>query len=315
MVDILIVEDEGLSALELKKILRLDGYNVPCIVSSGKEAIKKAIEIKPDLILMDIMLDDHITGIDAAMEIKEALDVPILYITAYGDKETLQNAKITEPHAYILKPFNGKEVIYATEIALQRHEMEMKLKKSLSKKDYILEKINDQIQNNQSHLLNLIKQESSEIDNASERFNHSPNNIHKENSLISPDFALVDFSMYIETMIKDLVESKNLNNNSVNINLNMDNLMLDLDTALLCGLIIEKIINIFIKMNPDKNVDIDIDFYIDKSNFILNLSGSNNIKSLNSNSEFKMVNSFVKQLKGSIVDENNDSQIKIIFER
>ncbi|WP_414468730.1 response regulator [Methanobacterium sp. ACI-7] len=315
MVDILIVEDEGLTALELQNILKVEGYGVPFIASSGEEAIKKVIQIEPDLILMDIMLDGTITGVKAAEEIKKVLDIPIIYITAYGDKETLQNAKITEPHAYILKPFEGKEIIYAIELGLQRHEMEMKLKKSLSKKDYILEKINDQIQNNQSHLSNLIKQGLSENDNASERFNQSLDNIHKENSLMSPDFALVDFSMYIETMIEDLVESKNLNNNLVNINLNMDNLMLDLNTALLCGLIIEKIINIFVKMNPDINLDVDIDFYIDKSNFILNLNGNNDIKSLNSNSEFKMVNSFVKQLKGSIVDENNSSQIKIIFER
>ncbi|MGB9936923.1 MAG: response regulator [Methanobacterium sp.] len=316
MIDILIVEDESLTALELQKILKLEGYRVPSIVSSGEEAIKKVLELNPDIILMDIMLEGSINGIEAAKEIKRVINVPIIYLTAYGDKKTLQNAKITEPHAYILKPFEGKEVIYAIELGLQRHEMEMKLKKSLLKKDHILEKINDQIQNNQSELLDLIKEGSSKDDKPFEESKHS--NIHHNEiqNKDPPDFALVDFALYAETLIEDLMNSNNLSQDSANINLNIDNLMLDLNTALSCGLIINELVNIFLKLNSNKNLNINIDFHIDEQNFILVVSGNQTLKAENSNySEFKLVNTLVKQLGGSRINENNGSRIKIIFKK
>lgn len=103
---ILIVEDEGLTAMELQRKLKMAGYDVPTFAFSGKEAIKKAEEIKPDLVLMDIFLKGHIDGIDAAGEIKKKLNVPIIYLTAHGDPKTKERAKITEPFAYLLKPFD-----------------------------------------------------------------------------------------------------------------------------------------------------------------------------------------------------------------
>jgi len=103
---ILIVEDEGLTAMELQRKLKMAGYDVPTFAFSGKEAIKKAEEIKPDLVLMDIFLKGHIDGIDAAGEIKRKLDVPIIYLTAHGDQKTKERAKSTEPFAYLLKPFD-----------------------------------------------------------------------------------------------------------------------------------------------------------------------------------------------------------------
>ena len=103
---ILIVEDEGLTAMELQRKLKMAGYDVPTFAFSGKEAIKKAEEIKPDLVLMDIFLKGQIDGIDAAGEIKKKLDVPIIYLTAHGDQKTKERAKSTEPFAYLLKPFD-----------------------------------------------------------------------------------------------------------------------------------------------------------------------------------------------------------------
>ncbi len=103
---ILIVEDEGLTAMELQRKLKMAGYDVPTFAFSGKEAIKKAEEIKPDLVLMDIFLKGHIDGIDAAGEIKKKLNIPIIYLTAHGDPKTKERAKSTEPFAYLLKPFD-----------------------------------------------------------------------------------------------------------------------------------------------------------------------------------------------------------------
>ncbi len=130
---ILIVEDECLTAMELKNNLKDCNYDILTPLSSGEEAIEVSKTTKPNLILMDIMLAGKINGIEASKEIKKFLDIPIIYLTAYGDYETLQNAKFTEPHAYILKPFNEKEIRYAIEIALHKHKMELKIKEKEKK--------------------------------------------------------------------------------------------------------------------------------------------------------------------------------------
>lgn len=127
---ILIVEDEGITALEIQNKIEEWGYEVVDVVSSGEEAVKTALDLEPDLILMDIVLKDKLNGIEAAKIIKRSHDVPVIYLTAYGDEETLQNAKFTVPQAYILKPFEENELRFAVEMGLYKHEMESKLKRS-----------------------------------------------------------------------------------------------------------------------------------------------------------------------------------------
>lgn len=124
---ILVVEDEGLTAMELQRKLKFWGYDVPTFVFSGKEAIKKAEEINPDLILMDIVIKGKGDGIDAAQEIKSKLDIPIIYLTAYDDKETRERAEKTQPHGYLLKPFEENELHQKIEEVLLKHGLEKKL--------------------------------------------------------------------------------------------------------------------------------------------------------------------------------------------
>lgn len=121
---ILIVEDEGLTAMELQRKLKLAGYDVPTFAFSGKEAIKKAEEIKPDLVLMDIFLKGKIDGIDAADEIKKNMGVPIIFLTAHGDKNTQERAKSTRPFAYLLKPFDIDILRQNIDQALYKHNLE-----------------------------------------------------------------------------------------------------------------------------------------------------------------------------------------------
>jgi CheY-like chemotaxis protein len=109
-IKILIVEDEIIIAKEIQNSLRGLGYPSSTIVKSGEVAIKIVREIHPDLILMDIMLQGNIDGIQAAEHIRERFDVPIIYLTAYSDDKTLERAKKTEPSGYILKPFEETEL-------------------------------------------------------------------------------------------------------------------------------------------------------------------------------------------------------------
>ena len=108
MIGILVVEDERIVAMALEKALRRMRYSVVGITDSGQDAVRKATQTQPDVVLMDIRLRGPIDGIEAAAQIQSQGDVPIVYLTAYADDETLQQAKITEPYGYVLKPFEER---------------------------------------------------------------------------------------------------------------------------------------------------------------------------------------------------------------
>lgn len=125
---ILVVEDENIVAWDLQNTLRLLGYGVTAIVSSGEGAIEQAAATHPDLILMDIELKGRMDGVAAAKVIGDRLDIPILYLTAYADDQTLERAKGTEPFGYLLKPFNERSLHAAIQMALHRHRMQVSLR-------------------------------------------------------------------------------------------------------------------------------------------------------------------------------------------
>ncbi|MCK4906750.1 MAG: PAS domain S-box protein, partial [Spirochaetes bacterium] len=128
MSKILIVEDEGIVAKDIQNILKTLGYTVVGISSSSEDAIKKTEEMRPDLVLMDIVLDGNADGIETAKQIRNRFNIPIIYLTAFADEKTLQRAKITEPYGYILKPFQERELQITIEMGLYKHRIEKKLK-------------------------------------------------------------------------------------------------------------------------------------------------------------------------------------------
>ena len=127
---ILIVEDESIVARDIQECLLSFGYKVTGVVSSGEEAIKAVTAERPDLVLMDIVLNGNVDGIDAAHEIRTRFGVPVVYLTAYADDKTLERAKVTEPFGYIVKPFDERELHSTVEIALYKAKSEKKLKES-----------------------------------------------------------------------------------------------------------------------------------------------------------------------------------------
>ena len=121
---ILIVEDEHIVAMGIKRMLKGLGYTVTGVASSGEDAISKAESTFPDLVLMDIMLKGELDGVEAAKEIKERFDVPVVYLTAYSDSNILERVKKTGPFGYIVKPFDEKDLHRNIEIALHRYRKE-----------------------------------------------------------------------------------------------------------------------------------------------------------------------------------------------
>lgn len=127
---IMIVEDERIVAKDLQFRLQGLGYQVAAMASEGHDAIDKAGSTRPNLVLMDIRLENGMDGIQAAEQIRNELDIPVVFLTAYADQATLARAKITEPFGYILKPFEERELQSTIEIALYRHKAEQKLRAS-----------------------------------------------------------------------------------------------------------------------------------------------------------------------------------------
>ena len=122
---ILVVEDETIVRMDIKHRLGRMGYEVVGDTERGEDAVALAGELVPGLVLMDVMLAGNMDGIQAASEIYETWDSPVIYLTAYADEETLQRAKATHPFGYIIKPFEDREVYTAIEMALYRHEVEL----------------------------------------------------------------------------------------------------------------------------------------------------------------------------------------------
>ncbi len=125
---IMVVEDEGVTALNIRSTLEDIGYSVTSTVFTGEEAVQKAADDKPDLVLMDIVLDGKMDGIAAAGHIQSNDDIPVVYLTAHSDSKMLKRIKSTAPFGYIVKPYTDQELQMSVEIALYKHGMEKKLK-------------------------------------------------------------------------------------------------------------------------------------------------------------------------------------------
>lgn len=126
--NIIVVEDENIISIDLRRTLNKLGYNVSLVVNSGEELLEKIDKVDVDLILMDILLAGKMSGIDAASIIKENYNIPVVYLTALTDEEILQKAMVTEPFGYLLKPFEERSLNSTLEMAFYKHNVDTKVK-------------------------------------------------------------------------------------------------------------------------------------------------------------------------------------------
>lgn len=124
---VLIVEDESVVALDIRRRLESLGYHVVGCATSGNRALEIIKSEPPDVILMDIKLKGDIDGLDTARLVRNQWDIPVVYVTAYADMETIQRAKITNSFGYVLKPFQDREISVAVEMAIFKHQMQQEL--------------------------------------------------------------------------------------------------------------------------------------------------------------------------------------------
>jgi two-component system, cell cycle sensor histidine kinase and response regulator CckA len=127
---IFVVEDEKIIAKGLESQLKDLGYSMAGTASSGEEAVRRSIALRPDLILMDINLGEGMDGIDAATAIRKEIDVPVVFLTAFSDEATIERAKRTNPDGYILKPYEDKDLQTVIEIGLYKHRSDRRLREN-----------------------------------------------------------------------------------------------------------------------------------------------------------------------------------------
>ena len=140
---ILVVEDERIIAEDIKTVLQKLGYEVLDIIGSGEEAIDVSGLIKPDLVLMDVILETQMSGIEAANEIMNKFDIPIIFLTAYADEKTIKKATSFDFYGYLVKPFKEKELHATIQMAINKHKSEQRIKESQEKYKNIFENIQD----------------------------------------------------------------------------------------------------------------------------------------------------------------------------
>jgi PAS domain S-box-containing protein len=142
---ILVVEDDRVVARDIQGQLSRIGHTVVGITARGEAVLPLALHLQPNLVLMDIRLEGDIDGIDAAQRIRERCGIPVVYLTAYADDQTLRRAGITEPFGFLLKPFESSQLRTAIEMALYKHATERKLRESERRYAVTLSSIGDAV--------------------------------------------------------------------------------------------------------------------------------------------------------------------------
>jgi PAS domain S-box-containing protein len=139
---LLLVEDESIIARDLSQSLGTMGYQVVGIETTGKSAIDTATRERPSLVLMDIELQGHMDGIEAATIIRSTLNIPIIYLTAYADDRMLERARMTGPFGYLIKPFDDRELHFTIQMALYKHSLDEEVRRSKEQFQALVENTN-----------------------------------------------------------------------------------------------------------------------------------------------------------------------------
>lgn len=220
---ILVVEDEVIISKDIQQSLKQLGYEVCGSANTGELAIELAEELSPDLILMDIVLKGKLSGVEAVEEIKKSMDIPVIFLTAYADENTLDRAKKTEPSGYITKPFKESDLKITIEIALHNHSKkkdqgkELELLYTLAEsakdsKEFIFVKANSQLiklNTNEIYFVEALK-DYVVINTLDKRYTIHSTMKDIEKNLGDADFARVHRSYIIRVDKIDLIDYPNL---------------------------------------------------------------------------------------------------------
>jgi len=142
---VLIVEDEAIISLDIKRLLSTAGYGVAAVAATSEQAIRLVESSAPDLVLMDIHLKGPVDGIETALQIRKQFKLPVVFVTAHADKNSLERARQSEPFGYIVKPISALSLTSTIEMALHKHRIERQLEEHRAWLDTVLENIPDAV--------------------------------------------------------------------------------------------------------------------------------------------------------------------------
>lgn len=247
---LLVVEDELIVARNIETRLRRSGYTVLDIVSSAEAAIEKAQQIRPDLVLMDIVLQGEMDGIEAARQIWQESHIPVVYLTAYADDATLSRARQTSPFGYILKPLRGEDFHATIQMALQKAA---EAHTSNAEKTFLLQEVEHRVRNNLQLILSLLNLQSNKTTDPQLRsaLAESQNRIltmalAHQISYADTKVADINLSQYLRNLGQHLYHALSISADQIALQFEIPqrlaNLTLPLDQSISCGLIVNELI-------------------------------------------------------------------------
>ena len=253
---LLLVDDEVVILSHLEEMLEAGGYEIAGKASTARDACKKADELKPDLVIMDIVMPGESDGIDACEDIQQKLGIPVVLLTAYGNRSYISRAKVANPYGYILKPYQNEQVLAAIELALEKKELDSRLEDAFrttnaqaEDRGMQLKEIHHRIKNHLSMISSFLSIKSLEItdsdcaealDEIKARVN-TVAAIH-EQLYKTDDLESIDCREYIEGLIASF-DTSLVDTEAVHIETDIEPSRCPSDKVMLIGLIISELIS------------------------------------------------------------------------
>ncbi|BAM70066.1 sensory transduction regulatory protein [Methanothermobacter sp. CaT2] len=336
---VVIVEDEELVAQDIRYILEDAGYEVAAIFHSAEDLLEALEKLEPDSIIMDIMLEGELDGIDAARIIREKMDIPVIYLTAYSSDEIVKRARETEPYAYILKPFHERDIRVNLEMALYKHEAKKNrvklvrekaineyLKRSIEEKEQLLRELHHRVKNNLQLIISLLSLQIRYIEDPAieEFFRDYVNQLRSiamihERAYPSSGTYIIDFKEYIRNLSSRLLNSHG-RASDVRVTVTGDPAELNMDTAVPLALITAELISNSLRhaFSEGGEIHIEIRRFNGRHRLVYRDNGHGLPEGVSfpdgGSFGFRMIHNLAGQLGGQIEVESSDEGVVFRFE-
>ncbi len=331
-VHVLVVDDEVIILNQLEEILEENGYAVVGKATSGADAIQAATKIKPDIVLMDIVMPGEIDGIEACNTIQSITECPVVLVTAYGDDQTLRKAKNVKPYGYIVKPYQNEQIRATIEIALAKKELEEEFKNAVKYQRYTSEKwhlqlkeVHHRIKNHLAIIDSLISlKASSDVDSGCrETISNIKDSIQAvalihEKLYKAEDAKTIECKEYITGVLEPFRESV-LKAKNIKLVQYIEELKCDAGKVMILGLVLCELLANAVKyaFNDNKGGEIEVGFFVEDGSRVLRVrdNGTGMIAESKSEAGLVIVEALVEQLGGKLsIESDNGTTVSVSFE-